>query len=153
MNILLLNLLDSIITGSSMFVFFQAFLGKNRLKLPYYLILFLYISVSIAYTFLSYALNGNTSVSATMIRIGTCIIISFILCLLFNTNLRTRLLLSIIYPILTALFENFSYYIITSIYSYQVTENTMDTLVFSSISLTASLFMFFFYMLIHLIWK
>lgn len=153
MNILLLNLLDSIITGSSMFVFFQAFLGKNRLKLPYYLILFLYISVSIAYTFFSYALNGNTSVSATMIRIGTCIIISFILCLLFNTNLRTRLLLSIIYPILTALFENFSYYIITSIYSYQVTVNTMDTLVFSSISLTASLFMFFFSMLIHLIWK
>lgn len=153
MKILFLNLLDSIVAGTSTFIFFQAILGKNKFKLPYYLILLIFICSYITYSAFTSILNGNTSIFATIIRLSISSLLAFFLSFLFYSNLRTRILVSISSPILVAIFENFSYYIITSIYSYNVTENVMDILVFASISLMANLFFFFFSILIHLIWK
>lgn len=153
MKILLLNLIDSVVGGTSTFIFFQTILGKKKSKLPYYLILFTYILSFIAYTALTSVLSGNTSIFATIIRLNISMLLMFILSFLFHSNMITRILVAISYPILVSVFEYFSYYIITSIYSYNATENVMDILVFSSISLTANLLLFFFSMLLRLIWE
>ena len=142
MKILLLNIIDSVVGGTSAFIFFQTILGKKKSKLPYYLILFIYILSFIAYTAFISVLSGNTSIFATIIRLNISMLLMFILSFLFHSNMKTRILIAICYPILASVFEYFSYYIITSIYSYSATENVMDVLVFSSISLMANLLLF-----------
>ena len=153
MKMLLLNLLDSVVLGASTFVFFQTIFGKNKSKLPYYFILLIFICSFIAYSIFTSILIGNTSIFATIIRLSITSLLLFFLSFLFYSNLRTRILVSISSPILIAIFENFSYYIITNIFSYHAKENVMDNLVFSSISLMANLFFFFFSMLMHIIWR
>lgn len=153
MKIILLNLFDAFFAGISAFIFFQTILGKKHSKLPYYSVLAIYIAGYISYNALTLHLTGNTSNFATVIRICVSIIFTLILSFLFSSNIRTRVFLSIEYCILGAVFENFSYFITTSIYSYNPIADVMDNFVFSSISMLAALFLFLFSMIIHLIWK
>lgn len=113
MKMLFLNLLDSIVAGTSTFIFFQAIFGKKKSKLPFYLILFIFICSFIAYSAFTSILNGNTSIFATIIRLSISSILAFFLSFLFYSNLGTRILVSISNPILVAIFEYFSYYILT----------------------------------------
>ena len=43
MKIVLLNLLDSMMSGAAAFIFFQTILGKKKSKLPYYIILLIFV--------------------------------------------------------------------------------------------------------------
>lgn len=153
MDILLINIMDSAIGGTSAFIYFQTILGKKKTKLPFYLLLLTYIISFIVYSFLTSILNGNTSIIATIIRLCLSTFLMLMLSFLFQTNIKIRILVALSYPILVSLFEYFSYFIITSIFSYKTSEGKMDPLVFSSISLTSSLLLFFFSMLLHTVWK
>ena len=147
MKIILLNLFDAFFAGISAFIFFQTILGKKHSKLPYYSVLAIYIVGYISYNALTLHLTGNTSNFATVIRICVSIIFTLLLSFLFSSNIRTRVFLSIEYCILGAVFENFSYFITTSIYSYNPIADVMDNFVFSSISMLAALFLFLFSMI------
>lgn len=153
MKTLLLNFLDCIVAGTSSFVFFQTIIDKKNARLPYYCILFIYILGFILSYLLTSVLNGDTSVYAATIRLIISCTLLFLQGFLFYTNNRTRLLLSISYYALVVTFESFSYYIITSIFSYTAKENVMDVFVFSSISFATSLLIFTFSMIIHIVWR
>ena len=153
MKMIFLNLLDSVVAGTSTFIFFQSIFSKKQSKFPYLIVLFIFTCSFTVYSWITSILNGNTSILATIIRLSLSFFLDFALSFLFNTNLRTRILVSIINPILLAIFEYFSYFIITSIYSYNAQKNTMDSIVFTNISLMAKLFFLIFSILIHLIWK
>lgn len=43
MKIVLLNLLDSMMSGAAAFIFFQTILGKKKSQLPYYIILLIFV--------------------------------------------------------------------------------------------------------------
>lgn len=152
MKISFLNLFSSLVESVSSFIFFQAIFGKKT-KLPYYQIVFLFLGGFIVLDTILSVLNGTTTVYATIIRLSCSALLYLSLSFLFYSNIQTRLLVAISCPALIAVFEYFSYYIITSIFSYHAQKNVMDIFVFSNISLLASLFFFVFSILVHLIWK
>lgn len=152
MKIILLNLFDAFLPAY-LLSYFSDHTWEKHSKLPYYSVLAIYIVGYISYNALTLHLTGNTSNFATVIRICVSIIFTLLLSFLFSSNIRTRVFLSIEYCILGAVFENFSYFITTSIYSYNPIADVMDNFVFSSISMLAALFLFLFSMIIHLIWK
>ena len=153
MKIVLLNLLDSMMSGAATFIFFQAILGKKESKLPYYIILLIFVCSFTIYAAITSILIGNTSTPAFYLRLTLSSLLCFCLSFLYSVNLRTKILISISTTILCSIFEDFSYYIITSIYSYQAETDTMDSLVFSNISLMANMLFLIFSILIHLVWK
>jgi hypothetical protein len=153
MKIVLLNLLDSMMSGAATFIFFQAILGKKKSKLPYYIILLIFVCSFTIYAAITSILIGNTSTLAVYLRLILSSLLCFCLSFLYSANLRTKILISISTTILCSIFEDFSYYIITSIYSYRVEKDTMDFLVFSNISLMATMFFLIFSILIHFVWK
>lgn len=153
MKIVLLNLLDSMMSGAATFIFFQAILGKKKSKLPYYIILLIFVCSFTIYAAITSILIGNTSTLAVYLRLTLSSLLCFCLSFLYSANLRTKILISISTTILCSIFESFSYYIITSIYSYHVETDTMDFLVFSNISLMANMFFLIFSILIHFVWK
>lgn len=125
MKIVLLNLLDSMMSGAATFIFFQAILGKKS-KLPYYIILLIFVCSFTIYAAITSILIGNTSTLAVYLRLTLSSLLCFCLSFLYSANLRTKILISISTTILCSIFESFSYYIITSIYSYHVETDTMD---------------------------
>lgn len=153
MKIVLLNLLDSMMSGAAAFIFFQTILGKKKSQLPYYIILLIFVCSFTIYAAITSILIGNTSTLAVYLRLTLSSLLCFCLSFLYSANLRTKILISISTTILCSIFEAFSYYIITSIYSYRVEKDTMDFLVFSNISLMANMFFLIFSILIHFIWK
>lgn len=153
MKIVLLNLLDSMMSGAATFIFFQAILGKKKSQLPYYIILLIFVCSFTIYAAITSILIGNTSTLAVYLRLTLSSLLCFCLSFLYSANLRTKILISISTTILCSIFESFSYYIITSIYSYHVETDTMDFLVFSNISLMANMFFLIFSILIHFVWK
>lgn len=153
MKIVLLNLLDSMMSGAAAFIFFQTILGKKKSQLPYYIILLIFVCSFTIYAAITSILIGNTSTHAVYLRLTLSSLLCFCLSFLYSANLRTKILISISTTILCSIFEAFSYYIITSIYSYRVEKDTMDFLVFSNISLMANMFFLIFSILIHFIWK
>lgn len=126
MKIVLLNLLDSMMSGAATFIFFQAILGKKKSKLPYYIILLIFVCSFTIYAAITSILIGNTSTLAVYLRLTLSSLLCFCLSFLYSANLRTKILISISTTILCSIFESFSYYIITSIYSYHVETDTMD---------------------------
>lgn len=144
MKIVLLNLLDSMMSGAAAFIFFQTILGKKKSQLPYYIILLIFVCSFTIYAAITSILIGNTSTLAVYLRLTLSSLLCFCLSFLYSANLRTKILISISTTILCSIFEAFSYYIITSIYSYRVEKDTMDFLVFSNISLMANMFSLFF---------
>lgn len=144
MKIVLLNLLDSMMSGAAAFIFFQTILGKKKSQLPYYIILLIFVCSFTIYAAITSILIGNTSTQAVYLRLTLSSLLCFCLSFLYSANLRTKILISISTTILCSIFEAFSYYIITSIYSYRVEKDTMDFLVFSNISLMANMFSLFF---------
>jgi len=140
MKIVLLNLLDSMMSGAAAFIFFQTILGKKKSQLPYYIILLIFVCSFTIYAAITSILIGNTSTLAVYLRLTLSSLLCFCLSFLYSANLRTKILISISTTILCSIFEAFSYYIITSIYSYRVEKDTMDFLVFSNISLMANMF-------------
>lgn len=144
MKIVLLNLLDSMMSGAAAFIFFQTILGKKKSQLPYYIILLIFVCSFTIYAAITSILIGNTSTLAVYLRLTLSSLLCFCLSFLYSANLRTKILISISTTILCSIFEAFSYYIITSIYSYRVEKDTMDFLVFSNISLMANMFPYFF---------
>lgn len=126
------------------FHIFQTILGKKHSKLPYYSVLAIYIVGYISYNALTLHLTGNTSNFATVIRICVSIIFTLLLSFLFSSNIRTRVFLSIEYCILGAVFENFSYFITTSIYSYNPIADVMDNLFFLAFPCLLLFFCFYF---------
>ena len=148
MKIVLLNLLDSMMSGASTFIFFQAILGKKKSKLPYYIILLIFVCSFTIYAAITSILIGNTSTPAFYLRLTLSSLLCFCLSFLYSVNLRTKILISISTTMLCSIFESFSYYIITSIYSYQAETDTMDSLVFSNISLMANMLFLIFSIII-----
>lgn len=124
MKIVLLNLLDSMMSGAATFIFFRQFLEKS--KLPYYIILLIFVCSFTIYAAITSILIGNTSTLAVYLRLILSSLLCFCLSFLYSANLRTKILISISTTILCSIFEDFSYYIITSIYSYRVEKDTMD---------------------------
>lgn len=145
MKIVLLNLLDSMMSGAAAFIFFQTILGKKKSQLPYYIILLIFVCSFTIYAAITSILIGNTSTLAVYLRLTLSSLLCFCLSFLYSANLRTKILISISTTILCSIFEAFSYYIITSIYSYRVEKDTMDFLVFSNISLMANMFFPYFF--------
>ncbi len=146
MKIVLLNLLDSMMSGAAAFIFFfQTILGKKKSQLPYYIILLIFVCSFTIYAAITSILIGNTSTLAVYLRLTLSSLLCFCLSFLYSANLRTKILISISTTILCSIFEAFSYYIITSIYSYRVEKDTMDFLVFSNISLMANMFFLIFF--------
>ena len=153
MKIVLLNLLDSMMSGAATFYIFSGNSWKKEIQTA---ILYntSHICMQLYYLCSHYIyLIGNTSTLAVYLRLTLSSLLCFCLSFLYSANLRTKILISISTTILCSIFESFSYYIITSIYSYHVETDTMDFLVFSNISLMANMFFLIFSILIHFIWK
>lgn len=104
---------------SSLYIF-QTILGKKKSQLPYYIILLIFVCSFTIYAAITSILIGNTSTLAVYLRLTLSSLLCFCLSFLYSANLRTKILISISTTILCSIFEAFSYYIITSIYSYRV---------------------------------
>ena len=111
MKIVLLNLLDSMMSGAAAFIFFQTILGKKKSQLPYYIILLIFVCSFTIYAAITSILIGNTSTQAVYLRLTLSSLLCFCLSFLYSANLRTKILISISTTILCSIFEAFSYYI------------------------------------------
>ena len=147
-----ISLFDSFFRGSLLYIFFQTILGKKA-KLPFYWTIFIYTCSYIIHGIITNELSGNTTIFATLIRLSITILLIFSLSLLFKSNIKTYIFVTISCAILITISEELSYYFISNILSFDFSGKTMDKLIFSSISLSSNLFMFIFTMLLHLFWK
>ena len=95
MKIVLLNLLDSMMSGAAAFIFFQTILGKKKSQLPYYIILLIFVCSFTIYAAITSILIGNTSTHAVYLRLTLSSLLCFCLSFLYSANLRTKILISI----------------------------------------------------------
>lgn len=92
MKIVLLNLLDSMMSGAAAFIFFQTILGKKKSQLPYYIILLIFVCSFTIYAAITSILIGNTSTLAVYLRLTLSSLLCFCLSFLYSANLRTKYL-------------------------------------------------------------
>jgi hypothetical protein len=95
MKIVLLNLLDSMMSGAAAFIFFQTILVKKKSKLPYYIILLIFVCSFTIYAAITSILIGNTSTLAVYLRLTLSSLLCFCLSFLYSANLQTKILISI----------------------------------------------------------
>ena len=88
MKIVLLNLLDSMMSGAATFIFFQAILGKKKSKLPYYIILLIFVCSFTIYAAITSILIGNTSTLAVYLRLTLSSLLCFCLSFLYSAKVQ-----------------------------------------------------------------
>lgn len=150
---LFIGLLDALFAGITLYIFHQTLFSKENSRLPFYLLILIYSCSYIVYYLLTSRLAGNSSVSASYIRLILSLSLTYSLSFTFYSNIKTRALVTISYMMLAFIFEDFSYFIVTNLLSYDLTQNNISIVIFSSISLISSLLKFIFTMLLHLTWK